>query len=340
MVFRKELGFDLGTSTMYVTQKDKGIILDEPEIIAINLDNRNVVAVGNEAYEMYERTPEPISINNPVKYGVVADFDNMLKLLEYQMIKLKIDRNKLIKHTAVISAPYDISDVERRALYDLFLRMGGKFGRLYLIEKPAAAALGCGIDILDARGNMLVDIGGGTTEVSVVSLGGIVISKLIKIGGEKFDSNIQNYIKKVYNLNIGIKTAEKIKKLIGSVYDEGTLDYLEITGTDILSGLPKKMKISSEDIYQAIKDDVNIIVDTIRLVLEKTPPELSADILSTGIYLVGGGSQIKNLDKLITEETDLKVNLIGMPKVCVANGINIVLKNIGKYKYILSQPRN
>lgn len=335
MVFGKQLGFDLGTSTMYITQKDKGIILDEPEVIAINSENRSVVAVGDRAYEMYEKSPKPIYINTPVKYGVVADFDNMSKLLEHQMIRLKIDRNKINKHTAVISVPYDVSEVERRALYDLFLKMGTKFGKLYLIEKPAAAALGCGLNILDAKGNMVVDIGGGTTEISVVSLGGIVISKLIKIGGEKFDTNIQNYIKRVYNVNIGIKSAEKAKKEIGSVYVDGEQEYINITGIDILTGLPKKIKISNEDIYTAIKDDINFIIDTIRYVLEKTPPELSADILANGIYLVGGGSLIKHLNKLITEETELKVNLVETPKICVVNGINLVLKNLNRYRYIL-----
>jgi rod shape-determining protein MreB len=335
-MFSRELGFDLGTSIMHISQKDKGIILDEPEIIAIDKNKKEVVAVGEEAYDMLEKTPAHIIMNNPVKYGVVADFDNMGKLLKNQLKNLKVGKS-LGNNVAIVSVPNDVSEVERKALYDLFIRSGFRFKKVYLIEKSVAAAIGAGIEILNPYGNMIVDIGGGTTEISVVSLGGIVISKLLKIGGNKFDEDIRSYIKRKYSLYIGKKSAEKIKKEVGYVLiDDNDIVTSKVVGRDVVTGLPKTVKVTNEDIYNALREDINIIVEAIKYILEKTPPELSADILETGLFLTGGSSLLKNLDQLITNETSLSINLVSAPKECVVNGIDSVLKNIDMYQDILS----
>lgn len=339
MFFNRELGFDLGTTSMHISQKEKGIILDEPEILAIDKNKKNVIAIGNEAYDMFEKTPANIDISKPVKYGVVADFDNMSKLLKEQLKRLKLSKQRFARNTAIVSVPFDVSEVERKALYDLFINSGTRFNNVYLIEKPVAAAIGSGIDILQPYGNMVVDIGGGTTEISVVSLGGIVISKLLKIGGNKFDEDIKNYVKRKYNVFIGLKSAEQIKKKIGSVFIEGEAITTSIVGRDLVTGLPKKVEVSSEDIYEAVREDINIIVDSIKFILEKTPPELASDILETGIFLTGGSTLLSNLDTLIIKETNLKVNLVENPKDSVALGIVTVLKKIDKYKEILLSPR-
>ncbi|MCT4598216.1 MAG: rod shape-determining protein [Vallitalea sp.] len=335
-MFSRELGFDLGTSIMHISQKDKGIILDEPEIIAIDKNKKEVVAVGEEAYDMLEKTPAHIIMNNPVKYGVVADFDNMGKLLKKQLKNLKVGKS-LGNNVAIVSVPNDVSEVERKALYDLFIHSGFRFKKVYLIEKSVAAAIGAGIEILNPYGNMIVDIGGGTTEISVVSLGGIVISKLLKIGGNKFDEDIRSYIKRKYSLYIGKKSAEKIKKEVGYVLiDNNDIVTTKVVGRDVVTGLPKTVTVTNEDIYNALREDINIIVEAIKYILEKTPPELSADILETGLFLTGGSSLLKNLDQLITNETSLSINLVSAPKECVVNGIDSVLKNIDMYQDILS----
>lgn len=334
-MFNRELGFDLGTSIMHISQKDKGIILDEPEIIAIDKTKKEVVAVGEEAYDMFEKTPSHIIINSPVKYGVVADFDNMGKLLKQQLKKLNVGKS-LGNNVAIVSVPNDVSEVERKALYDLFIHSGFRFKKVYLIEKSVAAAIGAGIEILNPYGNMIVDIGGGTTEISVVSLGGIVISKLLKIGGNKFDEDIRSYIKRKYSIYIGKKSAEKIKKEVGYVLIEDEIITTQVVGRDVVTGLPKTITVTNEDIYNALREDINMIVEAIKYILEKTPPELSADILETGLYLTGGSSLLKNLDVLITNETSLSINLVDAPKECVVSGIDSVLKDMEIYQDILS----
>lgn len=335
-MFSRELGFDLGTSIMHISQKDKGIILDEPEIIAIDKKSGDIFAVGDEAYNMLEKTPSHIFLNSPVKYGVVADFDNMAKLLKCQLKKLKMGK-KFSNNLAIVSVPHDVSEVERKALYDLFIHSGFRFRKVYLIEKPVAAAVGAGIEVLQPYGNMIVDIGGGTTEISVVSLGGIVISKLLKVGGNKFDEDIKNYIKRKYSIYIGKKSAEKIKKEIGYVFMEEEEDLVttEIIGRDVVTGLPKKVTVTNEDVNIALQEDINVIIDAIKYILEKTPPELSSDILETGVYLTGGSSLLSNLDMLITNETSLSINLVENPKECVVNGIDIILRDIQEYEEIL-----
>lgn len=332
MVFGKEFGFDLGTTYMHICQKDKGVILNEPEVIAIDSASKKVIAVGNDAYDMFEKAPKSIKINMPVKYGVIADYDNMLNLLDQQSRLLKIDRGR---PSALICVPYHISEVERRALFDVFMQSKVKFKNVQMLEKPLAAAIGCGIDVLEPEGNMIVDIGGGTTEISVVSFGGVVISDLLKIGGEKLDHNIRNYIKRSHNVLVGVRTAEKIKISIGSALPSDSNKTIEVFGRDIVTGLPKTVVVSDEDVYNSIKEDIATIVEAVKLLLEKTPPELSADILSSGIHITGGTGSIKGIDQLIQRETNLKVSISESPAHSVINGLCHILNHYNKHKNIL-----
>lgn len=333
MIFRKDYGFDLGTTYMHICQKEKGVILNEPEAIAIDQESKRAIAVGNEAYDMFEKTPYSIKINMPVKYGVIADFDHMINLLDAQCRNLKIGKNG--KPTALVCVPYHISEVERRALYDLFMRSKTKFKNVLMVEKPLAAGLGCGIDVLEPEGHMLVDIGGGTTEISVISLGGVVISDLLKIGGERLDINLRNHVKKNYNVYIGLKTAEKIKKEIASVYGNQEDISINVVGRDVISGLPRNIVVTGKDVFASIKEEISSIIDAIKLVLEKTPPELSADILLSGIFLSGGTAGIKNIGELITKETNLPVHVPEKPAQSVINGVCHILNNYNRHKNIL-----
>lgn len=334
MIFKKEYGFDLGTSYMHICQKEKGVILNEPEVIALELPQQKVVAVGAEAYEMYEKAPATVRINMPVKFGVIADFDHMLHLLDFQCRNLKIGKNG--RPTALVCVPYHISEVERRALYDLFMSSKVKFKEVYMLEKPLAAGVGCKIDVLQPEGHLVVDIGGGTTEISVISLGGVVISDLIKIGGEKFDANIRNHVKRKYNVLIGLKTAEKIKKAISNALPPGDdIQEFNITGRDVITGLPRNISVTSEDVFIAIKEDLSALIDGIKLILEKTPPELSADIMLSGIHVTGGSANIKNIDVLISRETNLIVNIAEQPEASVTNGLCTILNQFDEHKSIL-----
>lgn len=338
MMFKKHFGFDLGTTYMHICHKDKGVILNEPEAIAIEKGKDGPIAVGAQAYEMSERTPEAIRIHMPVKFGVIADFDFMQSLLNIQCNKLKI--NKFAHPSAIVCVPYNISEVERRALYDVFVSSKIKFKNVQLLEKPIAAGLGSGIDVLQPDGNLIVDIGGGTTEISVISLGGVVVSELVKTGGEKFDENIRNYIKRKYNVLIGLKTAEKIKKDVGSVLqEEGDELSMLVTGRNVVSGLPQDIKVTGSDVYVAIKNEVAHIIYMIKSILEKTPPELAADILDSGIYISGGTAHIRHMDLLISRETNLKVNLIDKPHECVINGVYRLLNQLDKHQNILFSPK-
>ncbi|PKM50252.1 MAG: rod shape-determining protein [Firmicutes bacterium HGW-Firmicutes-7] len=333
MIFKKDFGFDLGTTYMHICQKDKGVILNEPETIAIDLISKNVIAVGSMAHDMFEKAPRSIKINMPVNHGVIADFDNMLSLLEHQCKKLKIDKGG--RSIALVCVPYHISDVERRALYDLFTKSKPRFKSVHMIEKPLAAGVGCGIDVMQPEGNMIVDIGGGTTEISVISLGGVVISDLLKVGGERFDHNIRNFVKRKYNILIGIRTAEKIKIEISNAIGNDVGQSINVVGRDIVSGLPKNVIVTSVDVFESIKEDINSIIEAIKLILEKTPPELSADILTAGVHLTGGTASIKNIDTLIKKETNLQVHINEEPEKSVINGVCHILNNYNKHKNIL-----
>ncbi|TCT14971.1 rod shape-determining protein MreB [Natranaerovirga pectinivora] len=338
MIVVKVIGIDLGTKSIKIYKKHKGVALKEFNLIAKETKTKKIVAAGNDAYEMLERTPRTINVSYPVKNGVIADFDNMLKLLNWYLKKLKCKKSLFSKNVAYISVPWDISEVEKRAIYDLVNHSEASIKKTFVIDKPIAAALGASIDVSSAQGNMIVDLGGDTTEISVVSLGGIVISKLLNIGGSRFDEAIGNYIKKKYSILIGNRTAEQIKINLASAYkeEEGTIN---VYGRDLVTGLPKEISVSSLDVYDAIVEYLFNIIDSIKFVLEKTPPELSADIIETGIYLTGGGAMIDRLGELILKETGLKVNVVDEPDNSVIRGIGKIVEKSHSYKSLTSIPK-
>lgn len=319
----KIYGIDLGTRIIKIYHKNEGVVLDEVNIIAVQ-DRKKVIAVGNEAFEMYEKAPANIKVNYPIKNGVIADIHNMLHLLNHVFLKM----NKGKKFTAneiIIATPSDITQVEKRAFYDLVISSNAKCKKVKIVEKPIADALGMNLDITNARGVMVVDIGADTTEVSILSLGGIVISKLIPVGGNKFDEAIQSCVRKKYNLVIGDKTAEQIKKSLASAVpmEERTM---KVYGRNLVTGLPSEVDISSEFVYEAIHEYLYMIVDAVRIILERTPPEISSDIIDSGVYVTGGSASIAGLDKLIEKETGLSININSNPDNSVVLGLGKIIE--------------
>ena len=329
----KDLGIDLGTANILVSMNNKGIVFREPSVVAIKKDTEEVVAFGQEAKEMLGRTPETILAIRPLKDGVIADF-TATKLMLSSIIN-KVTKNlKIIKPRVVIGVPAGITEVEERAVQEAALSCGVR--EVYLIEEPMAAAIGSGLRIEEPTGNMIVDIGGGTTEIAVVSLGGIVTSTSIKIAGDEMTEDIINYAKKYLDMVIGEVTAEEVKMEIGCAMPFMTELKKVIRGRDLRTGLPVKKEISSVEVQEAMKDSINKIVEGVKLTLEVTPPELSSDIIVNGIMLAGGGALIKNLDKLISEKTGIHVNIAENALDCVANGTMAVLENIDKLKNVVS----
>ena len=318
-------GVDIGTSNFKMCCKDKEQILNEKNIIAI-ANKKDLLAFGDEAYEMYEKAPENIQVSFPVKYGVIADIENMETLLLQFYIKLNGDKKNAGNTDFYIAVPTDVTEVEKRAFYELVADSKVKAKNIFIVDKPVADAIGAGLDVTKSRGIMIVNIGAETTEISVLSLGGIVISKSVKIGGNKLDDCIISHIRKVYNLVIGSKTAEGLKKQIGSAVkcDE---TFAPGFGRNVLSGLPVSVDISSDVIYQAIIDPLHSIMDSIKVILERTPPELAADIIKNGIYVSGGTSNINNLETFINGETNLKVNVVENPSESVVRGLMGVVTN-------------
>lgn len=318
-------GVDIGTSNLKMCCKDKEQILNEKNIIAI-ANKKELLAFGDEAYEMYEKAPENIQVSFPVKYGVIADIENMETLLLQFYNKLNGDKKNTGNTDFYIAVPTDVTEVEKRAFYELVADSKVKAKNIFIVDKPVADAIGAGLDVTKSRGIMIVNIGAETTEISVLSLGGIVISKSVKIGGNKLDDCIISHIRKVYNLIIGSKTAESLKKKIGSAVkcDE---TFAPGFGRNVLSGLPVSVDISSDVIYQAIIDPLHSIMDSIKVILERTPPELAADIIKNGIYVSGGTSNISNLEKFINGETNLKVNVVDNPSESVVRGLMGVVSN-------------
>ncbi len=319
----KSYGIDFGTSTIKIYKKGQGIVLDERNIIAIS-NNKNIIASGNEAYEMYEKAPSNILVTYPVKNGVIADVANMMALLKCFM--KQINGNKHIGAADyIVATPTDITEVERRSFYDLIASSGLKIGHIKIVEKPIADALGAGLDVMTARGVMIVDIGADTTEVSILSLGGIVLSKLIPVGGNKLDESIKAIVKKKYNLLIGDKTGENIKKKLASAF--ATLEAsIKVFGRDVVTGLPTEMEIKSSDVYEAISEYMYSIIDAIKIILERTPPEISSDIIDSGIYITGGSAKIFALDELLHKETDLKINICPDSSNTVVNGLGKIME--------------
>lgn len=337
MVFGKDMGIDLGTANTLVHLKGKGVILREPSVVAILNDTGRVLAVGEEAKQMIGRTPGNIVAIRPMKDGVIANFDITQAMLKYFINKALEQKMPFIRPRVVISVPSGCTTVEERAVREAALQGGAK--EAYLIEEPMAAAIGAGLPVHEPTGNLIVDIGGGTTEVAVISLGGIVTSRSIRVAGDKMDEAIIQNLRKNYNLLIGERTAEDIKTSIGSAMWEGNEEYYEVRGRDLVSGLPKTIKISSPEILQALKETVEQIIDGIKVCLEKTPPELASDIMDRGIIMAGGGALLKGLDKLISKETDMPVYVCDEPLLAVARGTGRVLENIEILKKVLISPK-
>lgn len=326
MLFSQDIGIDLGTANTLVFIKGKGTLIREPSVVAINVSSRpaKVVAVGNEAKEMIGRTPGSITAMRPLKDGVIADFDITTEMLK-KFIQKALNGSFFAKARVVICIPSGVTEVERRNVHDVAIEAGAKY--VSLIEEPMAAAIGAGLPVSEALGSMVVDIGGGTSEVAVISLGDIVTSKSIKVAGDTFDNAIVQYIKKKYNLLIGDRTAEEIKIKIGSAIEYEGEGKMEVKGRNLVDGLPKNITVTAEEIRDSLSDSVNQIVDTVKETLEKTPPELSADIIDHGIMLTGGGALLRGIDKLIQKETGMPVNVADNPLDCVVDGTGIYLES-------------
>ncbi|OPJ55528.1 Rod shape-determining protein MreB [Alkalithermobacter paradoxus] len=316
-VISKDMGIDLGTANTLVYVRGKGIVLREPSVVAVRDDNKDVLAVGEEAKRMIGRTPGNIVAIRPMKDGVIADFDITQSMLRY-FIRKAYPKKSLISPRIAVCVPYGVTEVEKRAIEEAAKQAGARDA--YLIEEPMAAAIGAGIRVEEPDGNMVVDIGGGTSEIAVISLGGIVTAKSIRIGGDEFDESIVNYVKKEYNLMIGERTAEEVKIKIGSAFKSEKEEKMSIRGRDLITGLPKTIDITSSEVREALSEPVTSIVEGIKATLERTPPELAADIIENGIMLTGGGALLKGLDRLIKEETGMPVHVAENPLDCVAIG--------------------
>lgn len=319
----KDIGIDLGTANTLVYVRGKGIVLREPSVVAMKLDTNDVMAVGDEAKKMIGRTPGNIVAIRPMKDGVIADFN-----VTYRMIKYFIGRayagSPVGKPRVLVSVPSGITEVERRAVEEAAMQAGARIARL--IEEPMAAAIGAGLPVGEPTGSMIVNMGGGTTEIAVISLGGIVTSKSIRAAGDKQDDAIVHYIKRMYNLAIGERTGEEIKIVIGSAYPRTVESSLDIKGRDLVTGLPKTIKVTSEEILEALREPISIILEGIKSTLEKTPPELAADIIDRGIMLSGGGALLHGLDTLVKHETGMPVQVADNPLDCVATGTGKALE--------------
>lgn len=330
-IFSNDLAIDLGTANTVVYAKNKGIVLNEPSIVAINKLTNKVEAVGREAKEMLGRTPGNIVAIRPMKDGVIADFDTTEQMLKY-FIKKAHNRDHLISPRVIIGVPSEITQVEKRAVKESATR--AKVSEVYLVEEVMAAAIGAGLPITEPSGNMIIDIGGGTTDIAVISLSGIVYSRTVKVAGDEMDEAIIQYIKRKHNLLIGERTAEAIKIEIGSAYPLEKPLTMDIKGRNLIDGIPKNLSISDSEIREALSDCIATIVNALRVALERTPPELSADIVDRGIVLTGGGALLKNLDKRIMEETKLPVFIAENPLFGVALGTGKMLSDFDLLKKV------
>ncbi|MEA3489185.1 MAG: rod shape-determining protein [Candidatus Omnitrophota bacterium] len=335
-LFSSDMGIDLGTASTLVYLKNEGIVLCEPSVVAIEAGTSNVLAVGEEAKRMLGRTPGNIIAIRPMRDGVIADFEITEAMLRYFIKKVHNSR-RLVRPRIVVAIPSGITEVEKRAVKDSALHAGAR--EVYMLEEPVAASIGVGLPIQEPSGNMVIDIGGGTTEMAVISLAGVVFSKSIRIGGDEMDEAIINYLKRTYNLMVGERTAEEIKIRIGSGYpieEELTMD---VRGRDLVAGLPKMVTINSEEVREALSEPIAQIVEAVRITLERTPPELSADLMEKGLILAGGGSLLRGMDKLIAEETGLPVHLADDPLTAVALGTGKVLNELRYLKRLTVAPK-
>jgi rod shape-determining protein MreB len=337
-LFSNDLAIDLGTANTLIYQKGQGIVCNEPSVVAVQNDastgRRKVVAVGSEAKNMLGRTPEKINAIRPVKEGVIADFEITEQMLRH-LIQRVHNRKTLVRPRMIICVPHGITEVEKRAVRDSAESAGAR--EVYLIEEPMAAAIGAGLPVTEACGSMILDIGGGTTEIATISLKGIVFSRSLRVGGDKMDEAIMNFVKRRYNVLIGERTAEQIKIAVGSVMPTGERLAVEVRGRDLVQGVPKSIVVTEDEVRDALLEPVNQIVDLIRVALEKTPPELSADIVERGITMTGGGALLRNLDKLISEQTGLPVILVDDPLSAVVIGSGVVLDQLDTLKDVVLQ---
>ena len=332
-IFSKDIGIDLGTANTLVYVKGKGIVMREPSVVAVDVRTDEVLAVGQAAKDMIGRTPGSIIAVRPLKDGVIADFDVTAAMLKH-FIKSVVRGSFFSRPRIVICIPSGVTEVERRAVEDAARQAGSN--AVELIEEPMAAAIGAGLPVEDPTGSMVVDIGGGTAEVAVISLGDIVAAVSVRMAGDKFDDAIVNYIKKKYNLLIGERTAENIKIQIGSAFPFEQEESMQVKGRNLLNGLPENISVSSAEIRDALADPLEQVMDAIRVTLEKTPPELAADIIDQGIMLTGGGALLRGLDRLISQETGMPVFIAERPLDCVADGTGQVLENSEKLRDVLS----
>ena len=332
----KDIGIDLGTANILVTLKGKGIVINEPSVVALDLKNRNILATGREAKEMLGRTPEQIKAVRPLKDGVIADFTATQLMLKNIIHKIG-QRYNIGRPRVVVGVPSGITEVEERAVEESVLQAGAR--EVYLIEEPMAAAIGANMDIAEPSGNIIVDIGGGTTEVAVISLGGIVVSNSIRVAGDELDEDIVNYIKRERNLAIGDTTAELIKKEIGCAMPLVTEAKMEVRGRDLATGLPETIEINSQEVQFAMQESIDKIVEIVKQTLEKTPPELASDIMEKGIILAGGGALIKNIDKLLSIRTEMPVYIAEDPLDCVVKGTGKTLEDLERLKTVLVNAR-
>ncbi|MDR1997542.1 MAG: rod shape-determining protein [Candidatus Margulisbacteria bacterium] len=330
--YSRDLGIDLGTANTVVFARGEGIVLREPSVVALDKSSNKVLALGNEAKRMLGRTPGNIVAIRPMRDGVIADFEVTEVMLRH-FIKKILNNNSFFRPRIVVGVPSGITGVERRAVLDAAMNAGAR--EAYLIEEPMAAAIGANLPISEPFGSMIVDIGGGTTEVAVIALGGIVIAKSIRVAGDELDEAIVNQCRKNYNLLIGERSAEEIKIAMGSVYPTENESTMEVRGRDLVTGLPRTFTISAAEVRDALFEPVNVVVDAIRMTLEKTPPELAADIMDRGVVLAGGGALLRGLDRYIAQETELSVFVVDDPLSSVAYGTGKVLEEIDLLKKVL-----
>jgi rod shape-determining protein MreB len=337
-VFSNDIGIDLGTANTLVYAKDKGIVLREPSVVAIHTATRKVLAVGDEAKRMLGRTPGNITAIRPMKDGVIADFDITEAMLRYFIKKVQ-NNAKIVPPRVVVAIPSGITEVEKRAVKESAIHAGAR--EVLLLEEPMAAAIGVRLPVEEPAANMIVDIGGGTTEVAIISLAGVVFSKSIRVGGDELDAAIVNYMKRAYNLLVGERTSEEIKMRIGSAYILEEELTMEVKGRDSVAGLPKSIHVTSQEIREALSDTINLIVEAVRNALERCPPELSADLVDRGFVLAGGGALLRGLDHLLSEKTGLPVIVADDPLSAVANGTGAVLADLNfLLSYVTTQSKN
>ncbi|MFA5023563.1 MAG: rod shape-determining protein [Patescibacteria group bacterium] len=328
-MFIKRIGIDLGTTYTLVHLPKRGIVINEPSVVAVSITDKKILAVGNEAKDMIGRTPDTIIAVRPLKDGVIADYRATEAMIRY-FINKTLGGVRLFRPEVMVAVPAGISSTERRAVIEATIAAGAKAA--YIIKEPVAAAIGADIPIGSSTGHMVIDVGGGTAEMAVISLGGIVASSSVRVGGNKFDAAILEYVRKKYNLAIGERTAEEIKINIGSaLYMEDKL-HLEVRGRDIVTGLPRSITVSSDDVTEAVQNELEAIISAAKKVLQKTPPELSADIMDKGIVLTGGSSLLRNIDQLISRTTGVPAYVADDAMLCVAKGTGIALDNLDSYK--------